>query len=431
MGVWDWVLFGVYYLSFLAILVGYAWTAVLFVSGYRYLRDLARRPPGDEADYLWVFLVPALNEGVTIADSVERLRKVDATHKMLLVINDGSDDDTGEVLAGIGGPDLEVLTRRPPNARVGKAAALNNAFDHARRRILTKPEYSHFAPEQVIFGIVDADGRLAAHAPEVVCRHFDDPRVGGVQVQVHIYNQSSWLTRMQALEFQIFGGLFQVGRSRWGTAFLGGNGQFNRLTALASVSSEEGPWSHYLTEDQELGLRCLAEGWYGEHAPATHVAQQGLNDVKRLYRQRARWFQGNLQVLADLRRVNSAHLYGIRRLDTTISLILPVLQMIVGAALFLAVVLAVCFDVPYLPWGSPALVVFFLQLSVGPTFLGVVVVVRGHGPAGLVRALALAIPYLLYTWLMWPVVGIGAWKQLRGNAAWAKTEREPVVQAST
>lgn len=431
MGVWDWVLFTVYYLSFLAILVGYVWTAVLFWSGYRYLSDLTGRPAGNEADYLWIFLVPALNEGVTIADSVDRLRRVRASHKVILVINDGSDDDTGEVLAGIDGPDLQVLTRRPPNARVGKAAALNDAFDHARRRILTEDEYSHFPPERVIFGIVDADGRLAADAPDFVCRHFDDARVGGVQVQVHIYNQTSWLTRMQALEFQIFGGLFQVGRSRWGTAFLGGNGQFNRLTALASVASGEGPWSHYLTEDQELGLRCLAEGWYGEHAPDTHVAQQGLNDVKRLYRQRGRWFQGNLQVLADLRRVNSAHLYGVRRLDTTISLILPVLQMIVGAALFLALILALFFGVPYLPWGSPLLLVFFVQLSVGPTFLGVLVVVRGQGLAGLARALALAVPYLLYTWLMWPVVGIGVWKQLRGNAAWAKTEREPVAQPST
>ena len=427
MGFLDWLLFAVYYVSFVAIIIGYVWTGVLYVAGNKYLRMWNDRPMGDESAYLWVFLVPALNEGVTIADSVARLRSVQATNKIVMVINDGSDDNTGAVLDGIAGHDLEVLTRVAPNARVGKAAALNAAFHHVREQILTKPAYQRFAAQNVIFGIVDADGRLAENAPLAVSRHFDDSQVGGVQVHVHIYNQTSWLTRMQGLEFQIFGGLFQVGRSRWGTAFLGGNGQFNRMTALESVADQEGPWSHYLTEDQELGLRCLEAGWRGEHEPATRVSQQGLNDLKRLYRQRARWFQGNLQVIKDLGRLNSGDLFGLRRLDTAISLILPVLQMIVGLALLQALVLTIFFGVPYLPWSSPLLVVFFVQLSIGPTFLGVMVVGRGHGPAGLLRALSAAIPYLLYTWIMWPVVAIGVWKQLRGSTTWAKTERETVV----
>lgn len=430
MTLWDWVIFMVYYVSFVAIMIGYIWTVVLFVTGYRYLRRMAKQPPGNESEYLWVFFVPALNEGLTIADSVDRLRHVEATNKLIVVINDGSDDNTGEVLAGIAGPDLQVLTRVAPNARKGKAAALNAAFSFVREELL--PDYPQFTEDKVIFGIVDADGRLAPEAPHVVSRHFDDPAVGGVQVHVHIYNQTTWLTRMQGLEFVIFGGLFQVGRSYWGTAFLGGNGQFNRMTALKTVSNDEGPWSHYLTEDQELGLRCLSNGYLGHHEPGTRVAQQGVNDLRRLYRQRARWFQGNLQVIKDLHRVNTDNLYGLRRLDVTISLILPILQIIVGTALFLAIDLALFFDVPYLPWGNPWLVLFFIQLSVGPTFLGVMVVARGHGLAGLGRALAIAVPYMFYTWIMWPVVAQGLWKQLRGNATWAKTEREAVpTKAST
>ncbi len=431
MGVWDWIRFSIYYVSFIAIVVGYAWTIVLYVTGNRYLNRLRHSPAGRESDYLWVFLVPALNEGVTIADSVARLRAVEATHKVIVVINDGSDDNTAEVLDRIGGSDLAVLTRVHPNARTGKAAALNAAFDFVRGQMLAKPEYAGFVPDRVIFGIVDADGRLSPGAPRFVARHFADPGVGGVQVNVRIYNQSSWLTRMQALEFIIFGGLYQVGRSYWHTAFLGGNGQFNRMSALIGVASDEGPWSHYLTEDQELGLRCLAAGWRGEHDPDTHVAQQGLNDLKRLYRQRARWFQGNLQVLGDLGRLNARDLYGLRRLDTAISLILPVLQIIVGLALLIAVVMALFFGVPYLPWGSPLLVAFFIQLSVGPTFLGVMVVARGRGPAGVLLALRAAVPYLLYTWIMWPVVAIGVWQQLRGNATWAKTDREAVAVTSS
>ena len=48
-----------------------------------------------------MFLVPALNEEVTIADSVDRLLTVEAEQRAILVIDDGSTDGTGAVLAGI------------------------------------------------------------------------------------------------------------------------------------------------------------------------------------------------------------------------------------------------------------------------------------------------------------------------------------------
>ena len=255
MGIGQWLLIAGYFLAFVCILIGYTWTIVLYCLGGSYLREMRAAPAGDEADYLWVFLVPALNEGVTIADSVARLRAVQATHKVILVINDGSEDDTAEVLDRIAGPDLEVFTRTAPNARQGKAVALNAAFRHVQDEVLSRPGMGRWDPAKVIVGIVDADGRLADSAPALVARHFDKPRVGGVQVGVAIYNVESYLTRMQSLEFQIFGGLFQVGRSRWGAAFMGGNGQFNRMSALIGVASDEGPWSHYLTEDQEDLMR--------------------------------------------------------------------------------------------------------------------------------------------------------------------------------
>ena len=98
MTILDWLLWAGYFLALLAIVTGWAWTIVLFVAGGRYERYWREQGPGDESNYLWVFMVPALNEGVTIADSVGRLRAVAATHKVMLVINDGSEDNTGEVL---------------------------------------------------------------------------------------------------------------------------------------------------------------------------------------------------------------------------------------------------------------------------------------------------------------------------------------------
>jgi cellulose synthase/poly-beta-1,6-N-acetylglucosamine synthase-like glycosyltransferase len=377
-----------------------------------------------------VFLVPALNEGVTIADSVERLRAVKATNKIIIVINDGSEDDTGEVLKRIGGSDLEVLTRVAPNARKGKAAALNNAYFFLKDQILSTPRYRHWKTRQVIIGIVDADGRLDVDAPAEVSSHFDIPNVGGVQANVHIYNKSSFLTRMQELEFRVFGGLYQLGRSRWGSAFRGGNGQFNRMKALESVIEGDGPWSDFLTEDQELGLRLLARGWRGEHAETTFVDQQGLNDIKRLYRQRGRWMQGNLQVVSKARRLFSYNLVGLRRLDALVTLIMPILILIVGTAVVISLLLWIILRIPLIPMETPWLAFFFALLAIGPVSTGVLVLGRGRGVRGFFYAVKEFAPYLLYVWIMWPVAFLGLYNFLRKQKTWAKTAREAIVPTS-
>ena len=46
---------------------------------------------------------------------------------------------------------------------------------------------------------------------------------------------------MQDVEFGVYGHLFQAGRNDWGTAGMGGNGQFNRLSALDESPTTRAP----------------------------------------------------------------------------------------------------------------------------------------------------------------------------------------------
>ncbi|MDD2858306.1 MAG: glycosyltransferase family 2 protein [Candidatus Nanopelagicales bacterium] len=429
MQLFIWLMWLGYYLALMAVLFGGGWTFVLYGAGNRYVRELAQRPPGRPDDFLWVFFVPALNEAVTIADSVNRLRAVKAKNLVVIVINDGSDDGTGEVLANIGWKPLIVLTRVLPNARKGKAEALDDAFSFLLNDVLQRKKYRKWQPDQVIVGIVDADGRLDANAPAGISRHFALPRVGGVQVNVQIYNQTSYLTRMQGLEFKVFGGLYQNGRSHWGAAFMGGNGQFNRLSALQSIATEQGPWSNYLTEDQELGLRLLARGWLGEQCPNTFVDQQGLNNLRRLFRQPARWMQGNLQVVRHPDRLHAHHLVGIRRVDALLTLFLPIMTLIVSTAVVVALFLWIFLHIPFLPLSQPLLMVVLILLAVGPVSASVMVLARGKGFRGLLIALRNMPPYVAYTFLMWPVAFRGLFNLMRGKQGWAKTAREAIVPA--
>jgi len=404
-----------------------AWTAVLFVSSREALHTSPAPDRAAADEFLWVFLVPALNEEVTIADSVRRLAAVEAANKAIVVIDDGSTDGTGAVLAGLDVPELEVLSRVPPSARKGKAAALNAAW-HQLDALLSTGRWDGWSRDRVIVCVVDADGRLDPHAPEHVVGHFADPEVGGLQVRVRIYNRSRLLTWCQDVEFAIYGLLFQAGRTPWGTAGMGGNGQFNRLAALDSIADAEsgGPWRSRLTEDQDLGLRLIAAGWRGAAEAGTSVDQQGLPGLRKLLRQRTRWAQGNLQAMAHLGRMARADLSFLVRCDLVAYLLQPVFQAIVGVSFVAAIVLAILRVAPF--WGDQdwwVLVVFFI-LGFGGMTLGCIARGAENGFWGIVRGVLLMPVAAAYSWLLWPVLVRATTRQLLRRDSWAKTAREPI-----
>lgn len=152
------------------VLVMMGWTTLLFV---RSGRQMSASRLADADAFTWIFLVPALNEERTIADSVSRLIDLPVARRRIIVIDDGSTDDTPTILAGIDHPDLRVIRRDLPDAQRGKAAALN----HAYRQLAD--DLPGLDRAQAIVVIVDADGRLAADAPARAAAHFADPRVGG------------------------------------------------------------------------------------------------------------------------------------------------------------------------------------------------------------------------------------------------------------
>jgi 1,2-diacylglycerol 3-beta-glucosyltransferase len=406
--------------AFLLISLLLVWTGSLFV-----VSRGARREAGEAGateGLLWVFLVPALDEEITIRDSIERLLEVEAEQSLVVVVDDGSSDRTGEIAAAEAErhPNVHLISRTPPDARQGKAAALNAVYRAPPELIEDWPR------ERVIAVVVDADGRLAADAPEVVAPHFDDPQVGGVQVLVRIYNRNRLLTWLQDVEFSIFGFLFQAARSRWGTAGMGGNGQFNRLSALDQVADADGPWRDRLTEDQDLGLRLIVAGWEGRQELGATVEQQGLPGLRRLFRQRTRWAQGNLQAIAHLGSIWRSPLPFRVRVEQAFYLLNPLFQAFIGGVLIVAIVLALTDVADFWSGGEWWQLVLFYLLGFGGVIFGCLARGAQWGPLGLVRGYLLAHPYAFYSWIIWPSLARAAWRQLTRRRGWAKSARESI-----
>ena len=407
-------------IGLVSVIAMFLWTIVLFIRGQR-ARHRAPEAPADAAErFTWVFLVPALNEEVTIADSVKRLLAVNVLQRRIVVIDDGSDDSTAAVLAGLSHPDLNVLHRTAPNARKGKAAALNHAYSQLGELLVGAER------ENVIVVIVDADGRLHPDAPRYAAASFTDPAVGGVQALVRIYNRKRLLTWLQDVEFATYGALFQAGRNDWGTAGMGGNGQFNRLSALDRIAEEEGPWRDRLTEDQDLGLRLVAAGMEGRQELRAVVEQQGLSTLRPLIRQRTRWSQGNLQALSLTGPIWRAPFPLIPRLELLAYLLMPLWQALVGISLVIAAVLAITGTAPL--WhGGPSLELLVVYvLGFGGTIVGCIAARATRGPRGWITGFLMAHVYAFYSWILWPVLLRSIIRQLTERREWAKTEREPL-----
>jgi len=437
-GVDGW-LFWVLLAAFVVVVGVFCWSLVLAMLAERWSFLDERRdrrderegsPPGEGEDrYVWAFFVPALDEELTIADSITRLRGLDATERIILAIDDGSTDATPAILRELAGPDLEVLRREPPDARIGKAAALDAAWVRLGEVLAERG----IDRDRVIVCVVDADGRLAPDAARQVARHFAaDDRVAGVQVLVRIYNRNGLLTFAQDIEFRVMGFLFQAARALMGHAGMGGNGQFTRLVALDAIADERGPWRDTLTEDQDLGLRLLAAGGRIVHDNGTHVEQQGVRSFRALFRQRTRWSQGNLQAMALLPSVLRTRNIGVfSRIELWISLLMPLWQTIVGIGFVVAAWLLLTGQQSFFGDGRLSTFIFFYLLGFAGTIIGCAIQGwRTGGFLGLLVGLLVMHPYALYTWLLWPVLLRASFRQLRGSRGWAKTARERVDGAA-
>lgn len=247
-----------------------------FIEQYRTMKG-----PLAATDFPPVTLImPAYNEGLVIEASIRSALELNYPDYEVIVIDDGSTDDTYEkacaIAERVGRRKLRVFTQ--PNG--GKSSALNMGIAHARGELLL---------------CTDSDSRLHPEAMRHMVKHFEDANVAAVAGNVRVVNRGNTLTKLQALEYVEGLNLVRAAQSLFGvmTVIPGPVGLFRK----SFVQSLGGYLSDTFAEDCDLTLRIMVAGGRIKYEPNAVSFTEAPENTKALFRQRYRWGRGVLQAL--------------------------------------------------------------------------------------------------------------------------------------
>lgn len=225
-------------------------------------------------------LIPARNEERVIERTLRAISQLNYPEFEVIVIDDGSTDQTAALVAQIASADSRMRLVQVPRERSGrgKAAALNFGLRAARHATIA---------------VYDADNTpepdSLRHLAEQQVAH---PECAAVLGMFRTRNRSrNLLTRFINLEGVSFQRIVQAGR--WvllGVCTLPGTNYLIRRSVLEGV----GGWDERaLTEDAELTLRVYRAGHRIKFVPYAVSWEQEPETLRAWFRQRHRWVVGH------------------------------------------------------------------------------------------------------------------------------------------
>ncbi len=225
-------------------------------------------------------LIPCFNESDNAEETISHALKLDYSNFEVIAINDGSSDNTAEV--------LNRLAHQHERLRVvhlaknqGKAMALQAGS------LVTEAEF--------LLGI-DGDALLDPHAATWMMQHFiANPKIAAVTGNPRIRTRSTLLGRIQVGEFSSIVGMIKRAQRSFGRLFtVSGVITAFRKTAVHQV----GYWSpNMLTEDIDITWKLQRAGWDIQFEPNALVWILMPETLSGLWKQRLRWAMGGAQVL--------------------------------------------------------------------------------------------------------------------------------------
>jgi cellulose synthase/poly-beta-1,6-N-acetylglucosamine synthase-like glycosyltransferase/peptidoglycan/xylan/chitin deacetylase (PgdA/CDA1 family)/spore germination protein YaaH len=224
-------------------------------------------------------VIAAFNEGKVIAKTLRSLLQTDYPGELeVIVVDDGSPDNTADEVERMAVEDSRILLRRQAN--LGKAIALRNGVSHASHGVLV---------------FLDADTLFERGTIRALTAPFINPLVGAVSGNARVGNPRNFITRCQSLEYICGFNLDRRAYTEWNciTVVPGAVSAYRR-----SAIDAAGGFSHdTLAEDTDLTLTLHRLHYRIEFAPDAIAWTEAPETLRSLAKQRFRWAFGTMQCL--------------------------------------------------------------------------------------------------------------------------------------
>lgn len=239
------------------------------------------------AKHSFTAVVPALNEAEVIPDTIRAVANIDYPEhlKETLVVLRDTDTDTiraaEKTITELARENVKIhlISGEPFN----KPHHLNAALQIAKNEFICIFD-AEDEPHADIYNVVNT----------VAIRDGADVVQSGVQLMNF---ESNWYSLFNVLEYFLWFGSALHFYQRQGVIPLGGNTVFFKTAMVRDI----GGWDmHGLTEDAEIGMRLSARGANIRvvYDPKHATQEETPPTLKSFIKQRTRWSQGFLQILA-------------------------------------------------------------------------------------------------------------------------------------
>lgn len=226
-------------------------------------------------------LVPAYNEADCISQTIDHLlgQEYPKQKLQILVVSDGSDDGTDDIVHRFGNRGVELLRQE---GRGGKALALNAAVRLARGSI-------------VVF--CDANARFAPDAIQQMVRNFADPEVGYVTGRLSLIAPGETMAGSGSSAYLRYENMVRTAETR-AASVIGVNGGVDAVRrGLYSDIPRE------LITDFVLPLRVIDAGYRVIYDPRVRSTELANSMLRPEFRMRVRVALRALQGLVHMRRL--------------------------------------------------------------------------------------------------------------------------------
>ena len=192
------------------------------------------------------------------------------------MVDDGSPDDTYEVVQRDFGGDQRVAVYRKPNG--GKATALNYGIERCKHDIVI---------------CLDADTHFTRKTVARLIAPMRDPKISAVAGNAKVGNRTNLVTRFQAVEYVTSQNLERRAFAMLNciTVVPGAVGAWRKRDVIAAGGFSD----ETLAEDQDLTLSLGRAGKRVVYAEDAIAYTEAPTTMKMLARQRFRWSFGTLQ----------------------------------------------------------------------------------------------------------------------------------------